>query len=444
MTNTTRLSGAGPLRCGVKFFMLRCARLEWGLLIHFMQIVNVIDNLHRNAKLPFMIKRDAQNTINNLLQGFPIVTITGPRQSGKTTLAKAMFSNKPYYSLEDPDVRQFVVDDPRGFLSGVSHGAVLDEIQQAPDLLSYLQTHVDKLSQTDLFLLTGSQHFGLMSDVTQSLAGRTAFVQLLPFSLHELQQAEMGPTELERMLFIGGYPPLYDRKVTPNQWMPAYITAYLERDVRQLINVQDLEAFQRFLRLCAGRSAQVLNLSSLAADCGITHNTAKAWISVLEASFIVFRLSPHHANFRKRLVKSPKIYFYDTGLMCRLLGIYDASQLAMHPLRGAIFETFVVSELQKFRFNYQKDVDLYYWRDSNGREIDVVADFGGRLVPIEIKSGQTLNRDFFSGLEYWMKLAGALAFQPTLIYGGSTEIMRKGIRVLSWKNVGQALDLELK
>lgn len=223
--------------------------------------------------------------------------------------------------MEDPDVRQLALDDPRGFISGIPQGAVLDEIQRAPDLLSYLQTHVDRQGPMGMFLLTGSQHFGLMSDVTQSLAGRTAFVQLLPFSLDELEQAHISHCELDDMLFTGGYPPLYDRNLSPDLWMPAYITAYLERDVRQILQVQDLDAFQRFLRLCAGRSGQILNLSSLAADCGITHNTARSWITVLEASFILFRLYPHHANFRKRLVKSPKIYFYDTGLMCRLLGI---------------------------------------------------------------------------------------------------------------------------
>ena len=386
-----------------------------------------------------MIRRDAEATILRLLQGFPAVTITGPRQSGKTTLARAIFSQKPYFSLEDPDMRQLALDDPRGFLSRTAQGAVLDEIQRAPEILSYLQTHMDEHGRMGMFILTGSQDFGLMPDLTQSLAGRTAFVQLLPFSLEEVKRSPASSLELDDLLFAGGYPPLYDRNLTPDIWMPAYITAYLERDVRQILEVQNLEAFQRFLRLCAGRSGQILNLSALATDCGITHNTARSWITVLETSFILFRLYPHHANFRKRLVKSPKIYFYDTGLMCRLLGIQNAQQLAFHPLRGAIFETFVVSELKKACFNFLLNVELYFWRDSNGREIDVIADFGGSLMPIEIKSGQTVNRDFFTNLEHWLKLAGKTAFSPVLIHGGKAEMIRKEIKVTGWQNAARIL-----
>jgi len=386
-----------------------------------------------------MIKREAENTILKLLKGFPIVTITGPRQSGKTTLARAIFADRPYFSLEDPDTRQLAHDDPRGFLSRMPEGAILDEVQRAPDILSFLQSHVDKRGQMGLFLLTGSQHFGLMSNITQSLAGRTAFLQLLPFSIDELERDNIRPQELESMLYTGGYPPIYDREISPALWMPAYVTAYLERDVRQILNVQDMDAFQRFLRLCAGRSGQILNLSSLATDCGITHNTAKAWISVLEASFVAFQLRPHHASFRKRLVKSPKLYFYDTGLMCWLLGIQNHEQLKTHPLRGSIFETFIVSELKKSCFNSLLNVQLYFWRDSNGREIDVVADFGGKFMPIEIKSGQTVNRDFFSSLEHWMTLAKDLAFSPWLVYGGDKHIVRKGVKVSGWTKGGQIL-----
>ncbi|WP_045222037.1 ATP-binding protein, partial [Desulfonatronum thioautotrophicum] len=345
-----------------------------------------------------MIARDAERLIRRHLKGFPVVTITGPRQSGKTTLARAIFPDKPYFSLEDPDIRQLAMDDPRGFLARMPEGAVLDEVQRAPDILSYLQSHVDERGRMGLFLLTGSQHFGLISDITQSLAGRTAFVELIPFSISELDEAGIRPPSLEDMLFFGGYPPLYDRGLSPGEWMPAYVTAYLERDVRQLLKVQDLDSFQRFLRLCAGRSGQLLNLSSLAADCGITHNTARSWISVLEASFIVFRLRPHHVNFRKRLVKSPKLYFHDSGLLCWLLGIQNAEQIKTHPLRGAIFETLIVSEIKKTCLNRALNIDLYFWRDSNGREIDLVADSGGRLMPLEIKSGQTVNRDFFQNL----------------------------------------------
>jgi hypothetical protein len=387
-----------------------------------------------------MIPRDAEKLISLQLQGFPIVTITGPRQSGKTTLARAVFAQKPYFSLEDPDVRQLAIDDPRAFLDQLPKGGILDEVQRAPEILSYLQTHVDKKGRMGLFLLTGSQHFGLMSGITQSLAGRTAFIELLPFSCRELANGGIKPPDPDTMLFTGGYPPLYDRSLSPRMWFPAYATAYVERDVRQLVQVQDLDAFQRFLRLCAGRSGQILNLSSLATDCGITHNTVKSWISVLEAGYVLFQLRPHHANFRKRLVKSPKIYFYDTGLLCWLLGIQNPGQLATHPLRGSIFETFVVSELVKARFNRMENTEFYFWRDSNGNEIDLIADYGGRLMPIEIKSGKTLNRDFFSGLEKWLTLAGDQAFSPALVYGGTQNTIHRGIRVFAWDAAEQILE----
>jgi hypothetical protein len=279
-----------------------------------------------------------------------------------------------------------------------------------------------------------------MSGISQSLAGRTAFVELMPFSVQELRVAGKMPASLEEMLFRGGYPPIYDRDLAPRIWLSAYVTAYVERDVRRLLNVQDLEIFQRFVRLCAGRSGQVLNLSSLAADCGISHNTAKAWIGVLEASYLLFRLRPHHQNFNKRVIKSPKIYFYDTGLLCWMLGIQGPDQLVTHPLRGAIFETFVVSELVKTRLNRGQRADLYFFRDSGGHEVDVIAEVGDRLQPIEIKSGQTLNRDFFTGLERWMALAGNRAVAPALVYGGKESLERKGIRVCGWNAAGRVLE----
>jgi len=379
-----------------------------------------------------MIKRKVEPVLRTLLQGFPMVTITGPRQSGKTTLAKKVFADKPYYSLEDPDVRRMALEDPRAFLARLPDGGVLDEVQRAPELLSYLQSHVDADGRMGLFLLTGSQQFGLMAGITQSLAGRTAFIELLPLSISELSNAGIVPNILDDMLYNGGYPPLYDRQLSPNNWFPAYVTAYVERDVRQLLKVQDLEIFQRFVRLCAGRSGHLLNRSSLASDCGVTHNTAKAWISVLEASYLLFQLRPHHNNFNKRLVKSPKLYFYDVGLLCWLLGIREAGQLATHPLRGHIFETMIVSEWMKKYLNRGEKPPLYFWRDSNGNEVDLIVDTGSGLAPIEIKSGQTVNRDFFTGLEKWMRLGGTLAHTPTLIYGGSDSYAYKGINIVAW------------
>jgi len=386
-----------------------------------------------------MIPRAAEPSIRSLLEGFPIVTITGPRQSGKTTLAKAIFARKPYVSLEDPDVRIAAKDDPRAFLESFPDGAVLDEIQRCPELLSYLQTRVDADARMGLFLLTGSQHLGLLSHITQSLAGRTAFVELLPFSTAELQQVGRLPQQLDVALLNGGYPPLYDRKLARNAWFNAYATAYIERDVRQLLKVQELETFQRFVRFCAGRSGQLLNLSALAADCGITHNTAKAWISVLEASYILFQLRPHHASFNKRLVKAPKLYFYDSGLVCWLLGIHTPEQLACHPLRGSIFETYIVADILKTRLNAGERPGMYFWRDSNGNEVDLVVEQGPKLMPVEIKAGQTVARDFFAGLRKWLDLCGEQAAHPLLVYGGDETWRQQGITVAGWRHAAAML-----
>ena len=382
-----------------------------------------------------MIPRTAAPLIHTLLKGFPVATVTGPRQSGKTTLARAIMAGKPYRSLEDPDQRAFALDDPRGFLAQLPDGGVLDEIQRAPELLSYLQTQVDADGRMGRFLLTGSQQLGLLSSVTQSLAGRSGMVELLPLTYAELSEASMAPTDLDTAMFKGGYPALYDRQLQPQHWFSAYVSAYVERDVRQLLNVKDLSAFQRFVRLCAGRSGQIVNLSTLAADCGINHNTAKAWISVLEASYVVYLLQPHHANFNKRLVKSPKLYFYDTGLLCWLLGIQAAQQLATHPLRGAIFETWVISELRKTWMHRGNPPAFYFWRDSNGLEVDLIIDQAGALTPVEIKSGMTINRDYFTSLQRWKALAGSQAAEAILIYGGTEGQKRTDVRVLGWQQV---------
>ena len=382
-----------------------------------------------------MIPREAQRLIETLRLGFPIVTITGPRQSGKTTLAKAVFSDKPYVSLEDPDARLAAQDDPRSFLARFPDGAVLDEVQRCPALFSYLQTRVDADGRMGLFVLTGSQQFGLLSGIGQSLAGRTAFVELLPLSLGELKSVGMLPPSLDEMLVKGGYPALYDRKLSPRAWFGAYAMAYVERDVRQMLKIQELETFQRFVLFCAGRTGQLLNLSSLAADCGITHNTAKAWLSVLEASYLVFRLPPHHANFNKRLVKAPKLYFYDVGLACWLLGIHTSQQLRAHPLRGALFETWVMAELFKSRLNGGLRPRLSFWRDSNGNEVDALVEQETRLMPVEIKAGATVAHDFFKGIEKWCALAGDLAADPLLVYGGEVSYVQRGIRVAAWRDI---------
>jgi predicted AAA+ superfamily ATPase len=382
-----------------------------------------------------MIARNAHNTILELAKGYPFIVLTGPRQAGKTTLSRAAFPDKPYVSLEDPDIREFATTDPRRFLSRYPDGAILDEAQRSPEIFSYLQTLADMDGRMGLYILTGSQQFGLLSGITQSLAGRVGMVQLLPFSSGELQGAGKLPETLDALLYKGSYPPLYDRLLSPVQWYAGYVTTYLERDVRQLINVCDLALFQRFIRLCAGRTGQLLNLSSLANDCGITHNTAKAWISILEASYILFLLPPHHRNFNKRLVKTPKLYFHDTGLAAWLLGVQSADQLANHPLRGALFETWVVGELLKGRYNKALPSNLFFWRDNSGNEVDVIADQGLTLLPIEIKSGQTVSADFFSGLRKWLTWAGAEAGKPYLVYGGDERQERGEAEVVPWRDI---------
>lgn len=381
------------------------------------------------------IPRNAASTVKSLASEFPAVAITGPRQSGKTTLARAVFANKPYVSLEDLDERAFADDDPRGFLNRFPDGAILDEVQRAPTLFSYLQTRLDESRETGQFILTGSQQFNLLSGVTQSLAGRVALVNLLPFSLGELQQAERAPEEINQLLFRGLYPPVHDRVQDAQAWYANYVRTYVERDVRQLLQIRDLHTFQLFVRLCAGRTGQLLNLSDLANDCGISHATARAWISVLEASFIIHLLPPHHKNFSKRIVKTPKLYFIDTGLACHLIGIEEVDQLTTHPMRGSLFETWVVAEIMKRRTNDAKESNLYFWRDRTGNEIDILVDRPDGLVPIEVKSGQTIASDFDRGLKRWKTLAGNEAHSGWVIYGGEASMERRDTRYVAWRDL---------
>ncbi|NTV74180.1 MAG: ATP-binding protein [Holophaga sp.] len=382
-----------------------------------------------------MIARAASETLMRLARGFPILAITGPRQSGKTTLAKAAFAGKPYLSLEDPDLRDLAETDPRGLLSRFPEGAILDEVQRAPNLFSYLQTQVDEKLRPGSFVLTGSQQFGLLSGITQTLAGRVGLVQLLPFSMGELREAGRLPGDLDEFLLRGSYPPLYDRDLAPADWHGNYISTYVERDVRQLIALRDLSAFQRFIRLCAARVGQLLNLSSLAADCGVSHNTASAWLSVLEASYIVFLLRPHFSNFSKRLVKAPKLYFCDTGLAGWLLGIREPAQMAFHALRGSLFENLVVTDFLKARLNQGVPPDLHFWRDSRGLEVDLVVEKDGGIQPIEVKSGRTIAPDFFDSLGRWNALAGRTGGASWLVYGGESALRHGGVEVVPWKGL---------
>jgi predicted AAA+ superfamily ATPase len=382
-----------------------------------------------------MIVRTAEKTLFSLAAGYPVLAVTGPRQSGKTTLVRAAFPEHAYASLENPAQREFAETDPAAFLRQFAGGAILDEAQRCPRLFEWLQGIVDESRQPGRFVLTGSQQFGLLSGITQSLAGRVALVTLLPFSRQELRTAGIPCRSVEEAVFQGGYPPIYDRDLDPATWFANYVQTYLERDVRQLVNVRNLTQFQRFLRLCAGRSGQLLNLSALGDEAGVSHNTAREWISVLEASFVIHRLPPQHRNFNKRLVKTPKLYFLDSGLAAWLIGIESAAQLATHPLRGALFETWVVAEFLKRRFHAGKPSNLSFWRDRSGHEIDLLAETVDGIQPIEIKATATPASDAFAGLRLWASIAQTAATRPALIYGGDKTEHRSDVDVVSWRDV---------
>jgi len=396
-----------------------------------------------------MLKRTLGKKLLEAVAKYPIVTVTGPRQSGKTTLVRSVFSSYKYISLELPDQRSFALEDPRGFLGQFDGPVILDEVQRAPDLFSYIQVIVDEYQDArGRFILTGSQNFLLLQSISQSLAGRCAVLHLLPFSLAELLKREpisvntIGQSVLKKAvepkkglnetLFTGFYPRIHDRNLTPNEWLANYYQTYLERDVRNILNIGDLETFSRFIRLCAGRSGQLISLSAVASDSGISHTTAKRWLSVLEASFIIALLRPHHENFGKRLIKSPKLYFLDSGLLCYLLQIQSPKELNHRAERGAIFESFVFSELYKNFANRGLQPSLYYWRDSAGHEVDMIVDLGIPRIPIEIKSGQTVVSDFFDILQYWRELWGKPDAPAALIYGGNDSFMRSKTAVYPW------------
>lgn len=372
----------------------------------------------------------------------PVVALLGPRQSGKTTLARATFPHHTYVSLEELDNRDLALTDPRAFLSHFRgrEGMIIDEIQYAPLLMSYIQTIVDQENIPGFFIITGSHNILLNQAILQSLAGRVALCTLLPLTIGELVSAQLASASLDVMMQKGLYPRVYSPRVNSNEWCNDYITTYIERDVRQIQNIINLSDFKRFIQLCAGRIGQLLNVSSLANDCGISQATAHSWLSLLEASYIIFLLQPHYQNFSRRLVKTQKLYFYDTGLVCSLLGIESAEQLFAHYLRGNLFECFIISDFIKQQYNNRKSPNIYFWRDNHGHEVDCVIEKGTKLIPIEIKAGSTVNSNFFDGLMYWNKLAEQDPITGYVIYGGSDLMKRTKGTVVGWQSVGSILE----
>jgi predicted AAA+ superfamily ATPase len=370
---------------------------------------------------------------------YPVVTITGPRQSGKTTLCRKVFPQYEYVSFENPDTRHFAATDPRGFLARYKEGAIFDEIQRVPDLSSYIQGIVDESKKNGLFIITGSQQFEVMSSITQSLAGRTALLKLLPFSLTEISAYNIHFSN-DQLMLTGFYPRIYDAGLDPTQALGDYFETYVERDLRQILSVKDLSSFERFVRLCAGRCGQLLNLHSLANDAGVSHTTAKNWLAILEASYIVFLLRPWHRNISKRLVKSSKLYFYDVGLASYLLGIENETHIIRHPLRGNLFENLVVIEALKNRFNRGKRCNFTFYRDSNGNEVDLIFEVGPDIFPVEIKAGATITEDFLRSLKRFAKVITDLPFGSGLVYGGDKEQIRSGLHIVPISGIEKMLE----
>jgi len=374
-----------------------------------------------------MIPRRITPHLIDLAQRYPVVTVTGPRQSGKTTLLRRCFPDKPYVNFEAPDTRSRFLDDPRGFLAQYPQGAVLDEFQRVPDLPSWLQVLVDNDPRPGRFLLTGSQQLEVMSRVSQSLAGRTALLKLLPLAIEELADAGL-PLSPDRMIFAGGYPRIHAQNVDPGQMLADYFDTFVQRDLRQLAEIRDLGLFERFVRLCAGRIGQLLNLNNLAADTGVSQPTARAWLTLLEASYVVFLVQPYHGNLRKRLTRSPKLYFHDVGLASFLLGIEHEAQVALHPLRGPLFENLAIAETMKWHFNRGRRPQLGFYRDMAGLEVDLLVERPIRPLAIEIKSGATVSGDMLTSLKRHAELVPAAADTVRmLVYGGDIAASQSGI-----------------
>ncbi len=386
-----------------------------------------------------MIPRDIEPRFRAAVKAFPAVTLTGPRQAGKSTLCRVVSPDLPYANLEALDTRSFAQNDPRGFLAQFPGGAILDEVQRVPELAGYLQELIDADPTPGRWILTGSQNLAVVQAVSQSLAGRTAVLHLLPLSRREVLRFQSHPSTLDATIFTGGYPRILDWSLDPSEWLQSYVATYIERDVRTLANVGDLVTFQRFVELCAARTGQLLNYSSLASDCGISQPTAKSWLSMLEASFVTLRVPAYHVNARKRLVKMPKLHFIDTGLACWLLGIRDSGQLQNHPLRGHLFESWVVSEIAKHRLNAGEPSGLHHYREHNGVEADVVIDRGGSLTIVEAKSAATPTPALLAGAMRAREhlSVGATISHTVVAYGGDAVQRRSGLDVVPWSELHQ-------
>jgi len=380
-----------------------------------------------------MIQRQLAGKLTELAKGFPAICLTGPRQSGKTTLVKSVFKDYAYVSLENIDTMMAAKEDPRRFLAPHQNsGLIVDEAQRVPELFSYLQGIVDSSGQMGRYILTGSQNFLLLEKITQSLAGRAAILHLMPFSAAEVQTAGLLAPTLDEVLFKGMYPPLFDRPISPSDFYPSYIETYLERDVRTMKNIGDLALFRKFLLLCAGRTGQLLNMTALGNEVGVDHKTIRAWLSVLEASFIIFLLRPYHRNWNKRVVKQPKLFFYDTGLLCSLLGLRKAGYLTSHHLRGSIYENYVIAEHIKRQFHAGIRPSDFFWRDQSGHEVDLIIEEEETIKAVEIKSSETVNPELFDGLRWFCGQTGLSPADCTLVYGGEKTQPRSAGRVLAW------------
>ncbi len=382
-----------------------------------------------------MIKRTLTNRLLELSSKFPIITLTGPRQSGKSTLLRACFPNYNYVSLEDPDMRLFATDDPKGFIATYPDKTIIDEAQNAPSLFSYLQTHTDLENKAGMYMLAGSQNFLLLEKINQSLAGRTAILRLLPFSHREMCYGKILPETVNKEIFAGSYPRIYDKDIAPRDFYPSYIQTYVERDVRMMRNIGELSNFTRFLKLCAGRIGQLLNLSSLANECGVSVPTISSWVSILEASYICYLLKPDHRNYNKRLVKTPKLYFYDTGLACSLLDIQSDKQLDSHFLRGGLFENLVINEFIKKAYNETNSTTMSFWRDSSGNEVDLLISTGEHIQAYEIKSGSTFTKDYFKGISKWRNLSNIPNENCFAIYAGSKSLNTSLGKLIAWEDL---------